>query len=290
MPDVSIEIIQSYRRKTYHIDPSSRIHNREEAVQFVNERGFISFWPIKDITMPSLWVAANGNRPVSDDHDDPGHVTWDWKDDLLGKKKWYYGRVLALKNCMISLEMLPYFYALSPNYGDPENDYLDDYKKGVLPVEARQVYETLLKEGEIDSISLRKKSHLGSADSNSRFNKALEILQASFRIAPSGISDAGSWHYSFTYDLFHKQYPEAVERSRLISEDIARNTILKKYFLSVGACTRRDLNKIFRWVPFILDQTLHQLRDSGLIQEEIAISDEKHPYYMLQSLFPSISQ
>jgi hypothetical protein len=50
---------------------------------------------------------------------------------------------------MISLEMLPYFYALSPNYGDPENDYLDDYKKGVLPVEARQVYETLLKEAKL---------------------------------------------------------------------------------------------------------------------------------------------
>ena len=240
--------------------------------------------------MPSLWVAANGDRPVSDDHDDPGHVTWDWKDSLLGQRKWYYGRVLALKNCMISLDILPNFYALSPNYGDPENDYLEDYRKGILPMEARLVYETLLKEGEIDSISLRKKSHLGSADSNSRFNKALEILQTSFRIAPSGISDAGSWHYSFNYDLFHKQFPEAVEKSRLIAEETARKTILETYFLSVGACTRRDLMKIFRWMPADLDQALHQLIDSGLIQEDVTITGEKHPYFMLQCLLPSPNQ
>ena len=290
MSDVISEIIRAYRRKTYRIDPSSRVHNREEAVQFVNGRGFVSFWPIKDITMPSLWVAANGDRPVSDDHDDPGHVTWDWKDSLLGQRKWYYGRVLALKNCMISLDILPNFYALSPNYGDPENDYLEDYRKGILPMEARLVYETLLKEGEIDSISLRKKSHLGSADSNSRFNKALEILQTSFRIAPSGISDAGSWHYSFNYDLFHKQFPEAVEKSRLIAEETARKTILETYFLSVGACTRRDLMKIFRWMPADLDQALHQLIDSGLIQEDVTITGEKHPYFMLQCLLPSPNQ
>ena len=157
MPEVNLDVLRSYREKTYRMKPSSRVRDREEAVQFVNKTGFISFWPIKDLPMPSLWVAAAGNRPVADEHDDPGHVTWGWKDDLLGQHRWYYGRILALKNCMISLDLLPHFYALSPNYGDPENDYLEDYHRGILPMEAKLVYETLLREGPIDSISLRKK-------------------------------------------------------------------------------------------------------------------------------------
>jgi hypothetical protein len=290
MSDLITEAVSVYRQKTYRIQPSSRVRNREEAVQFVNERGFISFWPIKDLPMPSLWVAANGDRPVGDDHDDPGHVTWDWKDSLLGQRKWYYGRVLALKNCMISLDLLPYFYALSPNYGDPENDYLEDYRKGILTMEARTVYETLLKEGPLDSISLRKKSHLGSADSNSRFNKALEVLQTSFRIVPAGVCDAGSWHYAFLFDMFHNQFPEAIEKSRLISEPAARKFILETYFRSVGVCTRRDLIKIFRWQPSDLDQTLHTLAGSGFIQEDVTIPGEKYPFYLLQHLIPPGNQ
>jgi hypothetical protein len=290
MSELIVEIIKAYRQKTYRIIPSSRVRNREEAVQFVNERGFISFWPIKDIPLPSLWVAAAGDRPVADDHDDVGHVTWGWKDDLLGQHKWFYGRVLALKNCMISLDLLPYFYALSPNYGDPENDYLEDYRKGVLTMEARQVYETLLNEGPIDSISLRKKSHLGSADSNSRYNKALEVLQTSFRIAPSGISDSGSWHYAFMYDLFHNQFPETIEKSRLISDDAARKTILETYFRSVGACTRRDLLKIFRWPPSDLEKAVRTLAGSGYIVEDVTIPGEKFPFVILQDLIPPAIQ
>jgi uncharacterized protein YcaQ len=191
---------------------------------------------------------------------------------------------------MISLDLLPYFYALSPNYGDPENDYLEDYRKGILTMEARTVYETLLKEGPLDSISLRKKSHLGSADSNSRFNKALEVLQTSFRIVPAGVCDAGSWHYAFLFDMFHNQFPEAIEKSRLISEPAARKFILETYFRSVGVCTRRDLIKIFRWQPSDLDQTLHTLAGSGFIQEDVTIPGEKYPFYLLQHLIPPGNQ
>src|SRR5512133_2770771 len=245
MVELTHDTINAYRSKTYRINPSSRIHDREEAVQFVNETGFIFFWPIQGIPLPSLWVAAAGDRPVADEHDDPGHITWGWKDELLGQGRWYYGRVLAHKNCMISLALLPNFYALSPNFGEPETDYLDDYHKGILPMEAKSVYEALLKEGPLDSISLRKAAHLSGAGSDSRFNKALEVLQTSFRIVPAGICNKGSWHYAFMYDLFHCQYADAMERSRTVSEQSARNQILRTYFRAIGACTERDLTSVF---------------------------------------------
>ena len=132
MSNFSLKIIQTYRQDTFRISSKSRIKTREEAIRYVNQRGFIYFWPIKDITLPSLWVAVAGDRPVADAHDDPGHVTWGWKDGLLGKKRWYYAKVLRKKSTIISLKTAPYFYALSENYGAPKEDYLVQYMQAEI--------------------------------------------------------------------------------------------------------------------------------------------------------------
>jgi len=284
MVEVDRQIIQNYRRKTFRSEPADRIHNQQEAVRFVNQRGFISFWPISGIPLPSLWVAAAGDRPVADEHDDPGHITWGWKDDLLGKGVWFYGRVLARKNCMISLEKLPYFYALSPNYGEPEVDYLEDYHRGSLPLEAKNVYETLLWNGPLDSITLRRAAHLSTSGTESRFNRALEILQTSFRLVPVGISTNGAWHYSFVYDLFHRHFPQAIEKSRLISEKQARAHLLQLFFESVGACTVRDITRVFRWDLDSIEETITMLIDSRCIIRDVQLAGDKQPVICLSEL------
>jgi len=289
MAELNKGLLEAYREKTYNSPPYSRIHTREEAVQFVNQRGFIFFWPINGISLPSLWVAAAGNRPVPDDHDDPGHITWDWKDSLLGKGKWYYGRVLARKNCMISLEMLPFFYALSPNYGEPEEDYLEDYRNGTLPLEAKNVYEALLKEGALDSIALRKAAHLSGTGSESRFNKALEVLQTAFRLVPVGISTNGAWHYSFVYDLFHRHFQNAINSSRIITEKTARVKILKTYLLSVGACQMGEMRKLFHWDTQALQSTIDMLVEEKFVLNYVGMSGEKGSGLCLPNLINTIN-
>src|SRR5574340_975227 len=122
-----VDIVQAYRARTFRTLPNLRLRNPDAAVDFVKERGFIFFWPITSVAYPSLWSAVAGDRPVPDTHDDPGHVTWGWKDRMLGKKRWYYARILRKRNTIISLETIPFFYALSPNYGSPEEDYLEEY-------------------------------------------------------------------------------------------------------------------------------------------------------------------
>src|SRR5690242_16854829 len=111
--------LRAYQAQTFRTATGRRIGNKDEAISFVKERDFIFFWPIKDVTLPSLWAAVAGDRPVADAHDDPGHVTWGWKDSLLGQRKWYYAKVLRRKSTLISLDVAPYFYALSENFGSP---------------------------------------------------------------------------------------------------------------------------------------------------------------------------
>ena len=136
---LDLEKLSAHRNRTYPLSMLARVRTARAALGFVNERGFVYFWPIKGIELPSLWAAVAGDRMVADKHDDPGHITWGWKDNALGKKKWYYAKVLRRKATMISLDVAPYFYALSENYGSPEEDYLLAYEEGRLSQAAKQV-------------------------------------------------------------------------------------------------------------------------------------------------------
>src|SRR5512135_3695577 len=200
---LTLAALHAHRSQTYRTTPGMQLHSIEDAVEFVNQRGFVFFWPNKGTEFPSLWAAVAGDRPVPDEHDDPAHITWGWKDDSLGKKRWYYGRVLKHRNAMISLALLPYFYALSPNYGEPEEDYLIQYQLGQLRPESKWVYEALLHEGPMDTISLRKRAHLSNRESDGRFNAALDNLQMDFRVIPIGIAPVGAWRYAFIYECTH---------------------------------------------------------------------------------------
>lgn len=284
MRHLSVSILDSYRQKVYRTRLEDRLRTLEEAIDFVNQRGFAFFWPIQRVNLPSLWVAAAGDRPVADEHDDPGHITWGWKDQLLGKKVWYYARILCRRNTIISLRLLPYFYALSPNYGDPTQDYLDQYHCGTLTLEAKQVYEALLREGALDTISLRKAARLSSPESASRFNRALNTLQMEFKILPVGVAQAGAWRYAFVYDLVHRHYPQLIDQARLISENQAHSKILQCYFESVGAASIGEMQRLFGWRKEVLQQSLQQLISWNIIRAEVELENRKEPVFALSTL------
>ena len=129
----------------------------------MDQRGFVFFWPIKGVELPSLWTAVAGDRPVADAHDDPGHVTWRWKDDALPRRIWYYAKVLRRKATLISLQAAPFFYALSQNFGSISEDHLLAYEEGRLTLAARNIYDALLSAGPLDSIALRKAARMSGA-------------------------------------------------------------------------------------------------------------------------------
>ncbi len=285
MRSLSHETLLSYRRNTFNLDPAMRLRSKEDAISFVNHRQFVFFWPIRDVVMPSLWAATAGDRPVPDEHDDPGHITWRWKDELIDKRVWYYARLLRRRNTFVSYEALPYFYALSPNYGDPDQDYLLQYEQGLLTQESKLVYEALLKEGPLDSISLRKAAHLSSVESTSRFNRALDALQSEFKVLPTGIAEAGAWRYAFIYDLTHRYYPDLVEKSGPIPEPAARQHLLTAYFASVGAATQREAQKLFAWRLEDLTRALTSMINQNLLIKDVSLDGLDQPFLAVRDLF-----
>lgn len=264
MLQIDLKKLQALRAAAFGLLPDKKLLSPAQALAFVNQRGFVYFWPIKAVDLPSLWVAAAGDRPVADRHDDPGHVTWRWKDDALDKKLWYYAKVLRGKATMISLETVPYFYALSENYGSPEEDYLIAYREGRLPQSARQTYEALLQKGAMHTIDLRREAKLANAK-DSEFNKALEYLQRDFKILPVGVAQAGAWKYSHIYEITARHFPDLSERARSISEAQARAKLLELYFKMVGAARFRDVIRLFGWNAKMLERSLSRLIESGAL-------------------------
>ena len=286
MIEIPLEVILAYRRKTFRLTLDQRLKSQNEAVEFVNQRGFILFWPIKGINFPNLWSAVAGDRPVADAHDDPGHVTWGWKDALLGSDAWYYAKVLRKKSTMIAMDALPYFYALSRNYGSPEEDYLIAYEQGYLTQEAKAIYETLLNQGALDTITLRKAARLSNRENESRFNKALADLQADFKILPIGVAQAGAWRYAFIYDIVTRHYPGIIDQTRFIDERQAYRLLTEKYINSVGAAQVSDVTKLFGWSP---DETRHavdHLVNNGNVCQGIRIENQSGEWIILRDLCP----
>lgn len=273
--------ILSLRQKTFHLDKS--LASLEEAIEYVNQRGFIFFWPIKDCLFPSLWVAVAGDRPVPNEHDDPAHITWRWKDSMLGKDAWYYAKVLRKKATLISMNLAPSFYDLSQNFGDPLEDYLLLYRQGKLTQEAKLIYEAILKHGPLDTIRLRKEARLSSPSSDSRFNKALTDLQADFKLVPVGVSEAGAWHYSFIYDLTSRRYPHLLDQARFISDNEARDNLTVSFFRSLIAAPPQHLQKCFQWNLSDIEATITRLVSKNLIRP-IHLDDAPGIWYIFSQL------
>lgn len=284
MPTLSSDRLAAHRAETYHLRPDLRVTTREQAIDFVNRRGFAYFWPIQGVLLPSLWAAVAGERPVPNEHDDPGHVTWGWKDELLGARRWYYAKVLRKKATFIALDVVPLFYALSENYGEPAEDYLLQYQEGRMTFEAKTIYETLLAEGPLDSISLRKLARLGSGESQSRFNRALELLQADFKILPVGVAQAGAWKYAFVYDLVHRFYPDLSGQARPIRQADARRKLVELYLKSVGAAPEKAVAALFGWPKGDAAAAIAALAADAFVRSGVTVTGQAGEWLALNAL------
>ncbi len=280
MPALDPEHLQHYRNTTFRLTPDRKVLTPNDALDFVNERGFVYFWSIKGVTFPSLWAAVAGDRPVADAHDDPGHVTWGWKDESLDKRIWHYAKILRGRATLVSLDVAPTFYALSENYGEPEQDYLIQYQDGLLSHEAKLIYEKLLADGPLDTVNLRREIHMTSKASNYPFERALTYLQHNFNILPVGVAQTGSWRYSFIYECVHRWWPDLPTQARAISRRSARAKLVELHLRSVGAATAADVRKLFQWPKREVEQALEDVIATAQVERGFKMEGMRDDYFM----------
>ena len=271
--DLNLETLRSMRAERYRQRPHLRVKTEAEALSFLDDVGLCLLFSAQDVELPSLWGAiCGGDRSVPEHHDDHElGLTWQWKDSLPVAGKVLYGKFLRKRPVFISLDLAPYFYALSPNYGDPAQDYLQEYLDGRLSAEAKQVYEVLLEQGALPTSRLRREAALGGKSSATRFDRALAELQMDLRITKVAISDANRWGYCYVYDLLPRHFPGVVEASQGISGRQARETILLRYLRTVVMATPRQVSSLFGWEPGDVDRLAERLAGEGRLRQHVHI-------------------
>jgi hypothetical protein len=285
MPTLSSDRLAAYRAETYHLRPDLRVLTREQAIDFVNRRGFVHFWPIQGVLLPSLWAAVAGERPVPNEHDDPGHVTWGWKDELLGARRWYYAKVLRKKATFIALDVAPYFYALSENYGEPEQDHLLQYQEGRMTFEAKAVYETLLAEGRSIRSACASRPGWAAGRASPASTARWSCCKPTSRSCPWAVAQAGAWKYAFVYDLVHRFYPDLPEQARPIRQAEARRRLVELYLQSVGAAPQKAVAALFGWAKGDATAAIEALAADHVILSGVSVEGEAGEWVALRTLF-----
>ncbi len=277
---ITQEWIADQRAYKYHRMPEHRIQTVEAARAFVEEVGFCHFWPIKGAELPNLFHAIAGRiRPVPMQHDDPDiSKCWGWKDDALGKRWWYYGKLLRRRATLVSLDLLPMFYACSENLGGLD-DYLEEYHAGMMTAKAKWIFEALLEHGPLDTIQLRREARMSGEGAKSRFERALVELQVGLKVLPVSVARTGAWNYAFVYEIVQRHYPELPEQARQIKRSEARRALILRYLDNVVAAERKMIGQIFhvlRWTSAEIERTIATLLEEGAALEA-HVTGMKHP-------------
>jgi hypothetical protein len=260
--------IDHQRQVIYRLRPDLRLRTEEEAAQWVDACGFTLLFPVKNIELPNLWEAICGRRrALTSEHYSEGmDETWTWKDTLPARKRIFYAKILRGKATLISLRMLPYFYALSENFGEID-DYLLEYEDGRLTDEAKRVYEALLRHGQPASTGiLRREAGLDGKANMTRFDRAVYELQRGFKIAKVGISETNAWKYSYVYDLFIRVFPDVPGLAREITRGQAMRRLVTQYLSTVVVASEQQIGRLFSWEPEATTRLIERMVGKGLIE------------------------
>ena len=264
------------RDQRYHRKPSLRLRTPEDIRKFVNDVGVCLLFSAKGIEMPSVYQAVAGfEKSLTVKHDDPAiSLTWNTKDGALDKRWWYYGKLIKSKATLVSLDLLPSFYALSENFGDPD-DYLAEYEAGTLSADAKNIYEALLHEGPLHAIELKRKANLYGDAVKAKFDKAVQELQGSLKILPVGVAEAGAWRYAFIYDLLWRWLPEVPKAAQAISRSEARVNILSRHIKNAIYATPKEIARIFGWSATETQAAAQQLALRGEVTFGVVLKGMK---------------
>jgi hypothetical protein len=237
VPALTPAALVRYRRAVLR---PHRVRTRHAALRFVEALGFCYAFTGGPGGLPGLFDVL-ATRSI----DRMWSWAWQWKDDLASAKRLHYGKVIRRKPSYISLTMLPAFYALSGNVGEPD-DYLEAYRAGRLSLLAKTLYEQILADGPVSTWTLRRQ-FVPRGQSGARFHRALDDLQALFLIAKAGEEE--EWRNGFIWDAFHRWMPQVVGAAGKITAEDAAARVLERYVRTVGLATDADITGLFGWTP-----------------------------------------
>ncbi len=227
------ELIEVHRDRVWHRESENRIEDALSAERFIERVGFCSALTDCRRPGPSLYIAVCGRRdaymPRNVQKDPESRLAWSIKDDLMRRGRVYYAKLKRGRLTFIARRMLPYFHAI---WGVPLRQ-----EAVVLSDDARSVLRVLRREWEMGTRDLRLASRI---EERSRFNKAIDDLQKTFKVIPSDVINKPTFSYiwSIPESRFHDELELTVSREEALKE------IARAYLSGAGMTLRGELARV----------------------------------------------
>jgi hypothetical protein len=227
------DAVEEYRDYTWRREGARQVETPLAAERFVQEVGFTACLTDARRPGPSLYIAVCGRRDavlprnVQTDHE--ASLTWRLKDELVKRGTVYYAKLARGKTAFLSRRMVPFFHAV---WGMRRAD-----EATRLSPDARAVLRVLRREWEMATADLREDS--GVKD-RSRFNKALDELQAAMFVIPSEVHYLPKFTYVWTLAI--ARFPDEM-RAR-VRRDVALREIARCFLQSAGMTIRGELSRV----------------------------------------------
>jgi len=227
------EEIEEYRDERWCREEARRVESVEDAERFVEEAGFAAGFIDSRRPGPSLYVAVCGRRdavlPRNVQKDPETSLTWELKDEVMGRGKVYYAKLARGKAMFLAPRMIPYFHAV---WGMRRSE-----EKRRLGKHARAVLKVLRKEWEMGTADLRDES--GVKD-RTVFMRALDELQAAMIVVPTAAVYAPKFTYIWSLGI--DRFPG--ELTRRVNRETALREIARCFLKGAGMTIPGELARV----------------------------------------------
>ncbi len=239
-----------------------RVRNADQLVRFVDDCGFVFAFTTRtgDAAIPAcfdhLSTADEGRKWT---------WMWRWKDALAESKRLFYGKLLVRKPTFVSMKLLPTFYATFGRAGEVD-DHLDDVRAGRISDIGKRVIEHLAQNGETQTKRMRAQLGIVSDEGRREYAKAMEEVQRLMYVAMVRAVGEGREDYNYTYDLFVRRYPEAVQAAEAVSSAEAADVVLARLVELAGAVTAAQAQRLFEWDDERIKRALGRCEAAGALR------------------------
>ena len=224
---------EEFRDTRWRREATQQIEHAYQAEQFIEDVGFAACLIDARRPGPSLYVAVCGRRdavmPRNVQKDPEASLTWVLKDELVKRGKVYYAKLAGGKAMFLAPRMIPYFHAV---WGVRRADEPRRLSKA-----AQSILRVLRHEWEMATIDLRTDS--GIRD-RTRFNRAMDELQAAMLVMPSEVYYQPKFTYIWT--LAVGRFPDAL--TRRVSRDTALREIARAFLSGAGFTIPGELARV----------------------------------------------
>jgi len=268
MTTLSLEQLEKLRDVTYCRTPERRVRTLEEAARFVDASGIAFAFSAGHSELPCLRHAACGRRdpdmPRHTHHDPAIGLVWEAKDTLPLQKRIYYGKALRKRPTMISLELLPYFYAAKSHPPDP----FTGLSRGSVSPIAYRIARVLESGPPQTTRELKIAAGCPRPRDRAAFDRAMADLQERMLI----VKIAEEYEpFTFIWGRLDKWLERPIAASKAVSALGGRKAVLAKILSRVVAARARDIERLFGWSAQTVEEVVEMLKAEGTLSDQIVI-------------------